>query len=167
MKDSNKIRLHSKEGFYKVFIIKLEGILSLETDNLANLSNSAAFIFNNLEGINWAGFYIMRDNELVLGPFGGKVACTRINIEKGVCGAAAREKMTQLVENVHLFEGHIACDSDTNSEIVIPIIDGDRVLAVLDIDSPLFNRFDEIDKLYLEKVVLLLRKYIDFGCISN
>lgn len=164
MNCTGKINSTSKEEFYGIFLAKLRALLSSESDYLANTANTAAFIFDNILGINWAGFYIMKNGELVLGPFCGKVACTRININKGVCGYAARNKETVLVENVHNFEGHIACDSASNSEIVIPILDkNNNVLGVLDIDSPLFNRFDDIDKENLIKAVEVMKKHIDFN----
>lgn len=167
MISTGKINAKNKEEFYRIFIAKLRALLSSESDDLANATNSAAFIYDNLLGVNWVGYYIMKKGELVLGPFCGKVACTRININKGVCGYAAREKKAVLVENVHDFEGHIACDSASNSEIVIPIMDGDEVLGVLDIDSPLFSRFDSTDKENLTKTVELIKKHIDFNKFIN
>jgi L-methionine (R)-S-oxide reductase len=160
MQDNKKITADSKDKFYKILHLYLEGHLSSESDSLANLSNSAALLFNNLEDINWAGYYIMKDGELVLGPFGGKTACTRIKLGKGVCGSAARDRKTYVVPNVHDFEGHIACDSASNSEIVIPIIKDGVLYGVLDIDSPILDRFDETDRVYLEKFVEKLNKYI-------
>lgn len=162
MQDNKKIVADSKEKFYKKLLFLLEGMLSTEKDSLANLSNSAAHLFTNLDDINWAGYYIMKDGELVLGPFGGKTACTRIKIGNGVCGSAARDRKTYLVPNVHEFEGHIACDSASNSEIVVPIIKDEVLYGVLDIDSPIFDRFDEEDRLNLEKFVEKLNKYINW-----
>jgi L-methionine (R)-S-oxide reductase len=167
MQNNSKIVADSKENFYKLLLIRLEGLLSSEKDSLANLCNSAALLFTNMDDINWAGFYIMRDGNLVLGPFGGKTACTRIKIGKGVCGSAARDRVTYVVPNVHNFEGHIACDSASNSEIVVPIIKDDVLYGVLDIDSPIFERFDETDKLYLEKFVEKLNKYIQWNEIAK
>lgn len=163
MQDNKKITANTKENFYKILIVKLEGQLSSEKDSLANMCNSVALLFNNMEDINWAGFYIMKDGELVLGPFNGKPACNRIKVGKGVCGSAVRDKKTYVVKNVHEFEGHIACDCASNSEIVIPIIIDDTVYGVLDIDSPIFERFDDVDKLYLEKFVEKLSKYIKWN----
>ena len=115
-----------------------------------------------MDDINWAGFYLYKNGELVLGPFQGKVACTHIKIGKGVCGTAAKESQTQLVKNVHKFPGHIACDSESNSEIVIPIIKNNNLIGVLDIDSPKLSRFDEADKKFLEEYVNIIEKYIEF-----
>lgn len=162
MQKNAKITADTKENFYKILNIKLEGLLSAEKDSLANLCNSAAHLYMNMDDINWAGFYIMRNGELVLGPFGGKTACTKISIGKGVCGSAARDKKVYVVPNVHEFEGHIACDCASNSEIVVPIIKDNVLYGVLDIDSPIINRFDDVDRIYLEKYVDKLNKYIDW-----
>ena len=120
---------------------------------ISNLANISALLFQSLEDINWAGFYIVRDKSLILGPFQGKPACIRIPFGAGVCGTAAETDTTQLVPNVHLFSGHIACDGASNSEIVIPIHLNGKVVGVLDIDSPLFSRFTEDDRLGLEGIV--------------
>lgn len=127
----------------------------METDPVANMANMAAVLFNGLENLNWAGFYVLRGDTLVLGPFQGKPACVRIALGKGVCGTAAQTGQTQLVKNVHEFKGHIACDSASNSEIVVPIFKDGHVWGVLDIDSPVLARFDETDKCYLERIVRL------------
>lgn len=127
----------------------------METDPVANMANMAAVLFNGLENLNWAGFYVRRGEALVLGPFQGKPACVRIPLGKGVCGTAAQTGQTQLVKNVHEFKGHIACDSASNSEIVVPIFKDGHVWGVLDIDSPVLARFDETDKDYLERIVRL------------
>lgn len=126
------------------------------TWDMTVLSNAAALIWDSLEDINWAGFYLMKDGKLLLGPFQGKPACTVIEAGKGVCGTAVAEDRTQLVKNVHEFPGHIACDSASNSEIVIPVHTGDSVYGVLDIDSPLLSRFTEEDKKGLEAFVHIL-----------
>ncbi|MGE5631812.1 MAG: GAF domain-containing protein [Caulobacteraceae bacterium] len=165
MQDNNKITAPDKDSFYKIMLVKLEGLLSSESDWLANLSNAAALLYTNLEIINWAGFYLMKKGELVLGPFQGKTACTRIKPGKGVCGTAATEMKTQLVADVHLFPGHIACDSASNSEVVVPIMRDGAVYGVLDIDSPVKNRFDETDVKYLQMFVDKLNKYIDWTLI--
>lgn len=157
-----KIKAPDKASFYKILLVKLEGMLAAEKDWLANLANASALLYNNLENINWAGFYIYKEDELVLGPFQGNTACTRIKLGKGVCGTAAFEKKTQLVKNVHEFPGHIACDCASNSEIVVPVILNGDVKGVLDIDSPILERFDDTDALYLEKFVEKLNKYIDW-----
>lgn len=163
MQNNSKISADSKENFYKLLLIRLEGLLSSETDSLANLCNSAAHLFNNLDDINWAGFYLIKDGELKLGPFGGKTACTKIAIGKGVCGSALRDAITYIVADVNEFEGHIACDSASNSEIVVPIIIDNIIYGVLDVDSPIKNRFDETDKKYLEKFVQKLNIYIKWN----
>ena len=125
---------------------------------MTNLANASALLNEKLDGINWVGFYTIKDGRLVLGPFQGKVACTIIPMGKGVCGTAAEKDSTQVVPDVHKFAGHIACDSASNSEIVIPMHRGNAVFGVLDIDSPLFNRFDENDRKGLEEFVRILEK---------
>ena len=120
------------------------------------LSNTSSFLNMILEDINWVGFYLFVDNSLILGPFQGNTACTVISLDKGVCGAAARTLSTQRVENVHEFPGHIACDSRSNSEIVIPIIIDGNLFGVLDIDSPSYSRFTESDQVFLEEIVEVL-----------
>jgi len=165
MRENSKISYEDKNIFYKIMLVRLEGLLSSETDWLANLSNAAALLYTNLPDINWSGFYLMKKEELVLGPFQGKTACTRIKQGKGVCGTAAVEMKTQLVPDVHLFPGHIACDCASNSEVVVPIIKDGIVYGVLDIDSPTNNRFDELDAKYLQLFVDKLNKYIDWSQI--
>lgn len=123
---------------------------------IANLANASALIFEVLDGINWAGFYIIEGDRLVLGPFQGKPACIEIPVGRGVCGTAVEQNKTQLVDNVHLFPGHIACDSASNSEIVIPIHKDGRIFGVLDIDSPLYSRFSDADRCGLEELVQIL-----------
>ena len=125
---------------------------------MTNLANASALLNEKLGNINWVGFYTIKDGRLVLGPFQGKVACTIIPIGKGVCGTAVAENITQLVPDVHKFAGHIACDSASNSEIVIPMHRKGAVFGVLDIDSPLFDRFDESDRAGLEEFVRILEK---------
>lgn len=167
MQDNSKITAPDRDSFYKIMLVRLEGLLSSESDWLANVSNAAALLYTNLNDINWAGFYFMKGGELVLGPFQGKTACTRIKSGKGVCGTAVVEMETQLVPDVHLFPGHIACDSASNSEIVVPIIRDGRVYGVLDIDSPVKNRFDEVDAKYLQLFVEKLNKYVDWTLICR
>ena len=123
-----------------------------EKDLIANLSNISACLNENLDNINWVGFYIMKNNELVLGPFQGKPACIRIPVGKGVCGTCVKERKIQRVEDVHKFPGHIACDGASNSEIVLPIFKNNEVGAVLDFDSPIFNRFSLEDETKLKEV---------------
>ena len=133
-----------------------DALLSGETDMIANMANISALLWMSLPQINWAGFYIMRDGELVLGPFQGKPACVRIAVGKGVCGTAVAQDALQLVENVHEFDGHIACDAASNSEIVIPVHQNGEVVAVLDIDSPVYSRFDQEDAEGLQTLVAIL-----------
>lgn len=125
---------------------------------IANLSNVSAAIWQALEDINWAGFYLMEQGKLVLGPFQGKPACIEIPLGRGVCGTAAAQKRTIVVQDVHQFPGHIACDSASNSEIVIPILKENEIYGVLDIDSPYFSRFSEEDQQGLEKLVEILEE---------
>ena len=125
------------------------------------LSNAAALLWDSLEDINWAGFYLVRGGRLELGPFQGKPACTVIEIGKGVCGTAVAQDRTQLVKNVHEFPGHIACDSASNSEIVVPMHAGGNICGVLDIDSPVLARFDEEDKAGLEAFVRILESILE------
>ena len=138
----------------------LESIIEGVPYTMTNLANASALLFEKVEGINWAGFYTVKDGKLVLGPFQGKVACTIIPMGKGVCGTAAAEDRTVVVPDVHNFSGHIACDSASNSEIVIPIHRRGELFGVLDIDSPLFDRFGEDDRLGLEDFVRILEKEI-------
>ncbi|MBY4639307.1 GAF domain-containing protein [Gluconacetobacter entanii] len=126
-----------------------------EGDPIANAANIAAILFEGLADINWAGFYFLRDGQLVLGPFQGRVACTRIAMGKGVCGTAAQQRMTVVVPDVHAFAGHIACDAASRSEIVVPIVDGDRLLGVIDIDSPSLARFTQAHAALIEQVAAL------------
>ena len=127
----------------------------------ANLANASALLWEFLEDINWAGFYLIEDGKLVLGPFQGKPACTQIEIGKGVCGTAVAEDITQLVADVHSFAGHIACDSASNSEIVVPLHKNGRIFGVLDIDSPSLGRFSEEDRNGLEAFAKILEELLD------
>ncbi len=146
---------------YEELLLYTKGITYGEKDLTANLANVSSLINLALDDINWAGFYIMKEGELVLGPFQGKPACIRIKVGSGVCGTAVAEDKTQLVKDVHEFPGHIACDSASNSEIVVPIHNPDgTVFGVLDIDSPLFGRFTEEDKTGLEAVVKALEEIL-------
>ena len=129
---------------------ELTGLLTGERDLVANAANTAALIFDAVPDLNWAGFYLYKSGELVLGPFQGKPACVRIALGKGVCGTAAQRRETVLVEDVHAFPGHIACDSASNSEIVIPLLKGTELLGVLDVDSPRLRRFGPADQRGLE-----------------
>lgn len=146
----------SKAEFYDQLYRQVEAIIGDESDIIANMANISALLFGTLSDVNWAGFYRLDDNELILGPFQGKVACIRIPVGKGVCGTAVAENATQRVDDVHQFSGHIACDAASNAEIVIPVRKNDKVIAVLDIDSIAFNRFDQLDQEGLERIVGLL-----------
>lgn len=141
---------------YRLLGGQLSALMEGERDALANLANAAALIYQALPDLNWAGFYLYKQGMLVLGPFQGMPACVRIPLSRGVCGAAAREMRTQVVPDVRAFPGHIACDAASRSEIVVPLLDGDRLLGVLDVDSPLPGRFDEGDREGLEALARLL-----------
>jgi L-methionine (R)-S-oxide reductase len=147
---------------YEHLLRQAEALLKGERDWLANLANAASLIYHSLDQVNWAGFYLMKEGELVLGPFMGLPACIRIPVGKGVCGTAVQEEATQLVLDVHQFPGHIACDASTQSEIVIPLRVDDRIVGVLDIDSPVKERFNEWDRQYLERFTRLLVERIDW-----
>tara|TARA_R110001592_G_scaffold1212_8_gene7179 strand:+ start:3115 stop:3657 length:543 start_codon:yes stop_codon:yes gene_type:complete len=145
--------LVSKTEFYQELLTQTKALISDEIDPIANMANISALLFDALEQVNWLGFYRIIENQLVLGPFQGKVACIRIPLGKGVCGTAAQTKKTQRINDVHQFDGHIACDATTNAEIVIPVqLNGD-IIAVLDIDSTSFERFNQQDQVGLEAIV--------------
>jgi GAF domain-containing protein len=156
MIENSIIYPENKIDCYKLIIEQLKALLENETNLIPNLANASALLGIALKDINWAGFYLMSNNELLLGPFQGKPACIHIPVGKGVCGTAVAEAKTQVVPDVHEFSGHIACDSDSRSEIVVPIIVNGIIKGVLDIDSPLLNRFDSLDKDYLEEFVNIL-----------
>ena len=151
----------TKEQNYQQILKNADSLFAGITNKITILANASALLYNNLENLNWAGFYHYLNNQLELGPFQGKIACMIIPLNKGVCGACATAKETIVVDNVHNFSGHIACDSASNSEIVIPVFNKDNTLyALLDIDSPIYSRFDEIDKFYLEEFVKILQKHL-------
>lgn len=150
-----------KAAFYRSLMDHVNAMLQGERDWIANTANTAAILFHSLSDINWAGFYFLKSNELVLGPFQGKPACVRIGPGRGVCGAAVVQRRILVVPDVHAFPGHIACDSASNSEIVLPIFVADQVIGVLDIDSPIRNRFDEHDATGLQAVVTSLLAHSD------
>lgn len=143
---------------YALLNSKLSALTEGIPYKIANLANASALLWESLDTINWAGFYLMEDGALILGPFQGKTACIRIPVGKGVCGRAVAENATQRVADVHQFPGHIACDSASNSEIVVPIRVGGQVIGVLDIDSPVKDRFSEEDQQGLEQFVTILEK---------
>ena len=144
------------ESDYHTILGQISALTFNEKDVIANMANISAVLFNSLDEVNWAGFYLLKDDQLVLGPFQGQPACIRIPMGKGVCGSAAEARKTLVIEDVHQFEGHIACDSASNSEIVIPIIKNDQLIGVLDIDSPSFSRFSNNDAVNLNQVVEIL-----------
>jgi GAF domain-containing protein len=143
----------SKRDFYASLAQQLTGLLHGEPDAIANAANMSALIYELMPDLNWAGFYFMRGPELVLGPFQGKVACVRIPVGRGVCGAAVERRASVVVPDVHAFPGHIACDSASRSELVVPLIKDGTVLGVLDLDSPTPDRFDQDDREGCEELV--------------
>ena len=153
--------MDSKSEIYRHLAIQLDSLLAGERDLIANTANFSGLVFHSLPDINWAGFYFARDNELVLGPFQGMPACVRIKIGQGVCGTGAAKRETVIVANVHEFPGHIACDSASNSEIVVPILK-DGLVGVLDLDSPSFGRFDEQDANGLQNLIKILLESTEF-----
>ncbi|WP_066311203.1 GAF domain-containing protein [Bacillus sp. FJAT-29814] len=145
---------------YELLKKQLHALIHDEKNQIANLSNAAALLNQFLDRINWVGFYLMEDGELVLGPFQGLPACVRIPVGKGVCGTAVSKLETQRVADVHQFPGHIACDAASQSEIVIPLVKGGEIIGVLDIDSPEKNRFDELDQAMLEEFTAILVEHL-------
>ena len=142
-----------KAGLYDELAQQLDGLLTGEEDFIANAANMAALLFHTLPDLNWAGLYLMKHGELVVGPFQGKPACVRIAIGKGVCGTAVARRESVLVEDVEAFPGHIACDSASRSELVVPLIRNGDVIGVLDLDAPIPARFDAVDQAGCEKLV--------------
>lgn len=149
-----------REG-YALLAAQLEALLAGERDFIANAAQFTAFLFSEIDGLNWAGFYLNRHEELVLGPFQGKVACARIPFGRGVCGAAASARQTQRVEDVHAFPSHIACDSASNSELVVPLVKEGRLIGVLDLDSPHLGRFSVEDQAGIERLVGIFLRLSD------
>ncbi|MBP3364342.1 MAG: GAF domain-containing protein [Pseudomonas sp.] len=143
---------------YTLLQAQLESLLADERDFIANAAQFSAFLYHQLDDLNWAGFYLNRNEELVLGPFQGQIACVRIPFGRGVCGAAAASRQTQRVEDVHAFAGHIACDSASNSELVVPLIKDGRLIGVLDLDSPSIGRFSEQDQLGIEALAAIFSR---------
>ncbi len=153
-----KINRKDKKKFYQLLTKQVEGLLSIETDFIANAANLSSLLYHNLPDINWVGFYLLKNDELRLGPFHGQIACTRIAVGQGVCGTALSQNKTIVVDDVNEFAGHIACDSASASEIVIPLMLEKSVIAVLDIDSPITARFDETDTRGLQKIAQIFCK---------
>ncbi|AVD94421.1 MULTISPECIES: GAF domain-containing protein [Pseudomonas] len=146
---------------YNLLAAQVQALFADERDFIANAAQFSAFLYNQVDDLNWAGFYLNRNEELVLGPFQGQVACVRIPFSKGVCGAAAATRQTQRVEDVHAFPGHIACDSASNSELVIPLVKDGRLIGVLDLDSPTVGRFSEADQVGLERLAAIFLTLTD------
>lgn len=143
---------------YNEILQTIQPLIEENIYDITILANSSALLYEKMDKINWVGFYLNKNKQLLLGPFQGKVACTLIPFTKGVCGACASSKETIVVGNVHQFKGHIACDSASNSEICIPIIVHNELYGLLDIDSPIINRFSSEDKIYLERIVNIIEK---------
>ncbi|WP_099158788.1 GAF domain-containing protein [Virgibacillus ndiopensis] len=150
----------NKEKDYELVLKQLEALSEGEKDAIAIISNASALLNQFLDEVNWVGFYLWKEDELVLGPFQGLPACIRIPFGKGVCGAAVKERKTQRIADVMQFPGHIACDGASRSEIVVPLIVNDEIYGVLDIDSPMTNRFDETDQIYIEKFAKIVEKFL-------
>ncbi|MFJ4158220.1 GAF domain-containing protein [Pseudomonas sp. NPDC089752] len=146
---------------YDLLAAQVQALFADERDFIANAAQFSAFLYNQVDDLNWAGFYLNRNEELVLGPFQGQVACVRIPFSRGVCGAAAATRQTQRVEDVHAFPGHIACDSASNSELVIPLVKQGRLIGVLDLDSPKTGRFSEADQVGLERLAAIFLELTD------
>jgi GAF domain-containing protein len=155
MFEASRIDTADKPAFYRELAAQLEALLAGEPDPIANAANTAALLFQAMPELNWAGFYLMRQGELVLGPFQGKPACVRIPVGKGVCGTAVARRASILVEDVHAFPGHIACDSASRSELVVPLLGRDGVIGVIDLDSPSVARFDAADQAGIERVAAI------------
>jgi len=150
----------NKTELYQELYQQVEALISDEPDLIANMANISALLFEHLSQVNWVGFYRLISNELVLGPFQGKVACIRIPVGTGVCGTAVSQCKTQRIADVHSFDGHIACDATSNSEIVIPLKVDNNIIAVLDIDSTAYDNFDESDQVGLEAIINLFENII-------
>lgn len=157
----------AKAEAYRSLNAQLAGVLTGERDGLANTANAAALLYQGLPDLNWAGFYFLRDGELVLGAFQGKVACVRIALGKGVCGTAAQRRETVVVPDIHAFPGHIACDSASRSEIVVPLVYEGKLRGVLDLDSPKLARFDQDDAAGLEAAVRILLAGSDLDRLAD
>ncbi|WP_216331640.1 GAF domain-containing protein [Rhizobium sp. X9] len=152
MFEAASIDIADKTGFYRALAQQLQGLLEGETDMIANAANMSALIYQTMPDLNWAGVYLLKGDQLVLGPFQGKPACVRIPVGRGVCGAAVERKSSILVEDVHAFLGHIACDAASRSELVVPIFRGSETIGVIDLDSPLPSRFDADDQAGMERL---------------
>lgn len=157
---ADKLSSVNKQEYYRELNSMLAGLMDSQAGLIANLANASSLLGDQMEDINWAGFYLLSQGQLVLGPFQGKPACTLIPLGKGVCGTAAQERQTQVVPDVHLFPGHIACDAASRSEIVVPMLKEGILIGVLDIDSPSLERFDQEDAQGLSRFVEILLEYL-------
>lgn len=156
----SRLKAGEKTAFYQDLGGQIHNLLSGETDLVANLANAAAVIYQNLPSLNWAGFYLLRGTDLVLGPFQGNPACVRIPVGKGVCGTAAAQRRSVLVPDVHEFPGHIACDAASRSELVVPLLRAETLIGVLDLDSPLQSRFDAHDQAGCEALAAIIVRHL-------
>ncbi|QCM13001.1 GAF domain-containing protein [Agrobacterium tumefaciens] len=152
MFEAAPIDIADKTGFYRELAQQLQGLFAGETDMIANAANMSALIYQTMPDLNWTGVYLLKGEQLVLGPFQGKPACVRIPVGRGVCGTAVERKSSILVEDVHAFPGHIACDAASRSELVVPIFRGSETIGVIDLDSPLPSRFDTDDQAGMERL---------------
>ena len=152
MFEAAPIDIADKTGFYRELAQQLQGLFAGETDMIANAANMSALIYQTMPDLNWTGVYLLKGEQLVLGPFQGKPACVRIPVGRGVCGAAVERKSSILVDDVHAFPGHIACDAASRSELVVPIFRGSETIGVIDLDSPLPSRFDTDDQAGMERL---------------
>ena len=159
-------RQDDKATRYAELTAELGALLAGEPDPIANAANAVAAIYHSLDGLNWAGFYFLRGNELVLGPFQGRPACVRIALGKGVCGTAAAQRRSVLVPDVEAFPGHIACDAASRSELVIPLLGSSGLLGVLDLDSPVLARFDETDRAGCEALAAVVVRHLDRSVLT-
>ncbi|WFQ80331.1 GAF domain-containing protein [Xenorhabdus sp. SF857] len=156
----------NKNEFYQELADSLMALLSGEYDLIASLANTSALLYERLDNVNWVGFYLVDDDTLVLGPFQGKIACVRIPVGKGVCGTAVANKRIQRISDVHAFPGHIACDATSNAEIVLPLEINGQIIGILDIDSTVFDRFDENDENGLKALVIRLCNHLE-QCVMS
>lgn len=152
--------MSNQAELYDEILVQTKALISDESDIIANMANVSALLFERLVGVNWVGFYRIIEDELVLGPFQGKVACIRIPLGKGVCGTSAATGKVQRIENVHQFDGHIACDATTNAELVIPVKVAGKVVAVLDLDSTVLGRFDKQDEQGVLAIVQMFEEHL-------
>ncbi len=164
--ESTKIDRSTEKSVYETLLKSMDSVLEPNIPVISNLSNFIAVLKDSFPKISWIGYYFLKNGSLYLGPFQGKVACTKIEVGSGVCGTVAEKKESLIVENVHKFSGHIACDSGSNSEIVLPIFNNGELIGVLDLDSYDFAAFTELDKIYMEKMLNLLSNKINFNTLN-